>query len=108
MPYPDEPISIIEDLDPEPPPRSGGRQGWEIALGLLVLVAVLAFAGWQWLHENRQRDDYASGVEAISNHDWEEAQTYFASASGYRDADKQAQQATQNIAQRDSQYNTAL
>jgi hypothetical protein len=108
MPFSDEPISVIEDLDPEPPPRSGGRQGWEIVLGLLVLVAVLAFAGWQWLHENHQRNDYASGVQAISNHDWEAAQTYFASASGYRDADQQAQAAAGTIAQRDDQYNTAL
>src|SRR5205823_10760104 len=61
-------------------PISGGRQGWEVAFGLLIVVAVLVFAGWQWLHENRQRDDYASGVQAISNHNWEEAQTYFASA----------------------------
>src|SRR3954454_7629307 len=108
MPYSDEPISIIENLDPEPSTKGGGRQWWEITLGLALLVAVLAFAGWQWLWQDAQQSSYAGGIAAAARHDWEAAQAQFSFASGYHDADKRAQQAADMISQRDSQYHIAL
>lgn len=108
MPNPDEPISIVEDLDPDPPARDGGRQWWEIGLGLALLVGVLAFAAWQWFRQDAQQSSYSAGVVAARKDDWEAAQTLFANASGYHDADKQAQQAADMIAQRDNQYYVAL
>jgi hypothetical protein len=108
MPYPDEPVSIVEDLDPEPPPISGRRQWWELALGLALLVGVLVFAGLQGIRQNAQQNSYAAGVAAAGKHNWEAAQTLFASASGYHDADRQAQDAAAKIAQRDNQYRLAL
>src|SRR5436190_947667 len=120
MPYQDEPISIIEDLDPEPPPHSalltrvaGARhsafgQWWEIVLGLALLVGVLAFAGWQWLQQLSLQNNYAAGYAAIARHDWDSARSFFASIPGYHDADMQAQQAVEMIGQRDNQYQVAL
>jgi hypothetical protein len=108
MPYTDEPISIIEDLDPEPQSSRGGRQFWEVVLGLLILAGVLAFAGWQWYRQEVIQANYASAVQAAIDHRWEDAHSLFAAASGYHDADSQAQAAAAKIGIRDNQYQVAL
>src|SRR5262245_32937350 len=115
MPYTDEPISIIEDLDPEPPPRSASGipraalgQWWEVVLGLALLLGVLAFAGWQWLQQLTLQNSYAAGYDAVARHDWDAARSYFASIPGYHDADRQARLAADMIAERDNQYQIAL
>src|SRR3954469_21575871 len=102
---PNEPISVIEDLDPEPPPSRRAR-ALEFIVGMALLLGVLGFVGWQWYHQNRQQSDYGSGIDAEKRHDWEAAQSYFAAASGYMDADRQAHAVATTIAQRDNYYNT--
>ncbi len=108
MAYSDGPISTIEDLDPEPPSPGGGRRAWEVALGLLVLLGVLGFAGWQWLGQVRQQSDYQAGSESAASQDWDSALSHYSSASGYLDADSRAKEAATAIAQRDTLYKTAL
>jgi hypothetical protein len=108
MPYTDEPISIIEDLDPEPQSSRGGRQFWEVVLGLLMLAGVLAFAGWQWFQQEVIQANYSAAQQAASAHRWEDARSLFASTSGYHDSDTQAQAAAAKIAARDNQYQVAL
>jgi hypothetical protein len=108
MPNSDEPTSVVEDLDPEPPARHGGRQAWEPVLGVVLIALVLGFAGWQWLRQSQQQSSYAAGIEAAQRFDWEAAQAYFRSASGYSDADKQVQEIDGKIALRDDQYDTAI
>lgn len=103
----DEPISIVEDLDPEPPPKRASRT-WEVIAGLLLLVAVLGFASWEWVHQTRLQNEYGAGTDAIARQDWELAEADFQAASGYLDADKQAQQAVDNIATRNEQYEAAV
>jgi len=107
MHYSDEPISTIEDLDPEPPPKRSARL-WEVILGLLLLVSVLGFAGWEWVHQTRLQSEYGAGTDAIARQDWESAEAHFQAASGYIDADKQAQQAIDNITTRNEQYDAAI
>jgi hypothetical protein len=107
MHYSDEPISIVEDLDPEAPPKRSARL-WEVILGLLLLTAVLGFAGWEWVHQTHLQNEYGAGTDAIARQDWESAETHFQAASGYLDADKQAQQAVDNIATRNEQYDAAV
>lgn len=107
MPYPGEHISIVEDMDPVPS-RRGSWQGWEVALGISLLVGVLAFASWQGFRQDQQESNYAAGKEAVASRDWDGAHARFAAASGYRDADKQAQAVAATIAERDEQYNIAV
>jgi hypothetical protein len=108
MAHSDEPISVIEDLDPEPPPGRGGRQVWELVLGLLLLAGVLGYVGWQWARQNAQQHNYDAGSDAAIRHDWDQAHTLFTAASGYLDADQQANAAATTIAKRDGQYKAAL
>jgi len=103
----EELFSTVEDLDPEPPPKRSWRF-WDVGLGLLLLVTVLGVAGWEWYHQNQQQSDYEAGTTAMARRDWDAAQSHFAAASGYRDADKQAQVVATQVAQRNAQYNVAL
>ncbi len=108
MAHSDEPISVIEDLDPEPSPRRGGRQVWEVVLGVLLLAGVLGYVGWQWARQEAQQRTYDAGSDAATRRDWDQAHTLFAAASGYLDADTQAKAAATTIAKRDDLYKTAL
>src|SRR5436305_15088193 len=100
MPPYDEPISIVEDLDPEPTPKRS-IYTWEVVLGMLLLVGVLTFAGWQWARQSNLQSEYGAAMDAVSHQDWLSAERHFAAASGYLDSDKQAQQAAEKIATRD-------
>ena len=72
---PDEPISIVEDLDPEPPSKPGSSQRIELLVGVIFLSCVLAFVALQWWHQQAQISDYASGQAAMASNDWDSALT---------------------------------
>ncbi len=69
---------------------------------------MLGFASWEWVHQTRLQNEYGAGTDAIARQDWELAEADFQAASGYLDADKQAQQAVDNIATRNEQYEAAV
>ncbi len=105
-----EPISVIEELDPEPVHRNKFRQKSDLLLGMLVLIAVLGWAGWQWWQARQVeavRQEYRWGVEAAEKHSWDEARLHFAAAAGYSDADSRADAAAQTIVKRDRHYTAA-
>ena len=86
MPGSHEPVSVVEDLDPEPEQSPSRFQLRELVLGLLLLVGVLGFAGWQWWSQESRQSSYARAVTALSRNDLDQARALFAGASGYRDA----------------------
>ena len=102
-----EPISIVEDLDPEPPSRPGFSQRLELILGVALLTCVLGFVAYQWWHQQAQVSDYASGQSAINSSDWDAALTYFTRAGDYRDAAQQATHAREQVTERDRLYTAA-
>ncbi|HST06396.1 MAG TPA: hypothetical protein VLQ48_16915, partial [Chloroflexia bacterium] len=77
MYQPTEPISVVEDLDPEPPGKPGLSQRLELLVGVFVLVVVLSFVGWQWWHQQVQVSSYAAGQTALANVDWDAALSDF-------------------------------
>jgi hypothetical protein len=103
----DGPVSVVEDLDPEPEQPPGRFLLRDLVLGLLLLVGVLAFAGWQWWSQESRQSNYTNAVAALTNNDLDQARALFAGASGYRDADTRLADLDQRIAQRDSLYTTA-
>ncbi len=104
----DDQISVIEDLTPEPMPRSGSTRGRDLVLGLFLIVVVTGFAGWQWWHQQDQSNNYEAGQQAIGRNDWQAARDYFTAASGYRDADALAARASEQIEQMDDLYGRSL
>ncbi|MGA7731071.1 MAG: hypothetical protein WCD37_07340 [Chloroflexia bacterium] len=107
LPYSNEQISVIEDLDPE----QGGREpGWrlDLLLGVALLLAVVLFAGWQWWRQDYQSNQYRAGQEAAGRNDWESAIQYFGAASGYNDAEARANGAREKIEARDRLYKSAI
>ena len=106
MTDPREPISIIEDLDPE---HDGRGEGWrlDLLLGVALLLAVVLFAGWQWWRQDYQSSQYRAGQEAAGRNDWEAARRYFTEASDYTDADALAKNASEKITERDRLYTAA-
>lgn len=112
MPYSDEPIfdepiSIVEDLEPEPPSKKGLGRAWEVVLGVLLLLGVVMFAGWQWFHEQSQQNSYAQAQQALANRDLEGARSFFSQASGYKDSDGQAKELGERIKARDLLYTSS-
>ena len=66
-----EPISVVEDLDPEPPSKAGLTQRLEVLVGIFLLVAVLTYVGWQWWHAQAQTNAYNAGESALTAEDWD-------------------------------------
>ena len=97
----------MEDLDPEPSGRARSVRAREVALGVLLLLGVLGWAGWQWWHGETQRNSYERGRQAVIAQQWDEARSYFGSASGYKDATTRAEDAEKKIEERDKQYEIA-
>ncbi|MEO8286847.1 MAG: hypothetical protein ABI670_10475 [Chloroflexota bacterium] len=109
MSYSEEPISVVEDLDPEPQDKRGGaRPLLELVLGLLLLFGVIGFAGWQWIKQETQQSSYAQATDALIRQDWDSAYALFVQASGYRDADRQAENVQTRIDDRNRQYKLAV
>ncbi|MEP6774031.1 MAG: hypothetical protein ABJA50_00425 [Chloroflexota bacterium] len=104
---PDEPISIVEDLDPEPPSKPGSSQRLELLVGVVLLACVLAFVAFQWWHQQVQVSDYASGQTAMSVNNWDDALYHFTQAGDYRDAAQQALHAREQVNERNYLYGAA-
>jgi hypothetical protein len=100
----DNRTSWVEDLDPEPTRREGLGQWRELILGLVLLVAVVGWAGWQWWAQARNESEYSLGEQAMQTNNLEEAETHFASIAGYRDAGSRAEEIGRTIAERDADY----
>ncbi|MEP6774032.1 MAG: hypothetical protein ABJA50_00430 [Chloroflexota bacterium] len=107
MSDPTEPISIVEDLDPEPPSQPGFSQRLELILGVALLACVLGFVAYQWWHQQAQISDYSSGQSAINSSDWDAALTYFTRVGDYRDAGQQATHAREQVTERNRLYASA-
>jgi hypothetical protein len=107
-PYDREPISVVEDLDPEPRGSEKRRRLGELALGLVLLLGVLGWGGWQWWRDTTMQSAYRAGSEAAERRDWDAARDAFRQASGYRDADSRAADAARLVAGRDSRYDAAV
>lgn len=103
-----DPNSVIEDLTPDPLPRPGLTRWRDLSLGLLLIVLVVGFAGWQWWHGEDQARNYAAGQTASASHDWQAALDRFTAASGYRDADAQAAAASEKLQQLGTLYEEGM
>lgn len=101
-----EPISIIEDLDPDPVRGPGLRL--DLLLGVSLLLIVVVFAMWQWWHQDYQSSQYHAGQEAMGRSDLDSALHYFTEASGYNDADVLAQYLRKEVTDRDRLYQSAI
>ncbi len=100
-------VSTIEDLDPEPSTEGRFLHLREFFLGSLLLAAVLGWAGWQWWQQTSMQNNYRLGDQAATAKRWDDAETYFVAAGGYRDAPSRATSAARLITERDSDYNLA-
>ncbi|MDQ3706283.1 MAG: hypothetical protein M3437_13930 [Chloroflexota bacterium] len=107
QPAHDYELSVMEDLDPEPSGRATSVRAREVVLGVLLLVGVLGWAGWQWWHGESLRNSYERGRQAVIAQQWDEARSYFASANGYKDATARAGDAEKKIEERNKQYEIA-
>jgi hypothetical protein len=101
-------ISVMEELDPEPQPKSGSFYAREFVLGVLLVLAVLGFAGWQWWQTEYRQSNYALGEQAARRFDWDEASARFSAADGYRDAGTRARAATERVRERDEHYSLGM
>jgi hypothetical protein len=100
--------SSVEDLDPEPASAAHLSRTREFLLGLMLLLGVLAWSGWQWRQQETLQGNYRLALQAVAGQDWNAAREYFTAASGYRDADIRGAEAAKVIAERDTQYASAV
>jgi hypothetical protein len=100
--------SSVEELDPEP--ARAGIAAWkrELAIGLVLLLGVLAWGGWEWWHQQSLQVDYRLAQEAAARQDWDAALSHYASADGYRDADARRADAARQVSEREKQYAAAV
>jgi hypothetical protein len=107
-PSPDTSVSITEDLDPEPAVRTERAYVREAVLGLVLLLAVIGWAGWQWWGQESLQNNYRLAQRAEAGRDWDEAHARYAAAAGYKDSAARAAQAARIISERDGFYRDAL
>lgn len=103
----DEPISIIEELDPEPEPTGRWFHLREVMLGLLLLAGVLAWSGWEWWQQDYNQANYLVAQQAADDQDWDRALYYFNMVKGFKDADSRAEDMDKLVTERDKQYEIA-
>ncbi len=106
-----EPVSVVEDLDPEPEQmgqgwwRSSGKR--ELVLGLLLLFGVLGWVSYSWLNDDSNSNHYDQAERAVFDRRWDDAFSNYAAVKGYKDADARAAAVAKQIKTRDSQYEVA-
>lgn len=103
----DEPISIVEELDPEPEPTGRWLHLREVMLGFLLLAGVLAWSGWEWWQQDYNQSNYLVAQQAADNQDWDRALQYFGIVKGFKDADIRASDMNKLVTERDTQYEIA-
>jgi hypothetical protein len=106
--YDDPDYSSIEDLDPEPQSYKGRTGKREFMLGILLLLAVLGWGGWNWWQQESKQNSYHAAQQAVLARDWDSAREHFAAASGYKDSNSQVAQIDKLITDRDKWYKLAL
>ena len=97
----------MEDLDPEPAAGAGSVRAREVVVGVLLLLGVLAWAGWRWWYDESVRHTYELGRQAVIERRWEDAKAHFGVAGDYKDAPTRAAEAEKQIEARDRQYELA-
>ena len=85
------------------PARSGPARR-EMALGALLVLAVLLFALGDWWQREARERTYQAGVQAAARHEWEAAAAVFSSLGAYQDAARRHAEATANLQRRDTSY----
>src|SRR5688500_12539669 len=103
----DEPISIVEELDPEPEPSGGWMHLRELILGFLLLVGVLGWSGWEWWQQDQNQASYLIAQQAADEQDWDRALQYFERVKGFKDADVRASEMNKLVTERNRQYEIA-
>src|SRR5947207_14736039 len=93
----------FEELDPEPT-RARGRRRWEAGLAAMLLIVILGFAGWNWLHGTIATATYRQAVAAVDTHHWAAAQAAFVAAGAYQDAPARAAAAAKQVQYLDQTY----
>ncbi len=98
-------IPTVEELDGEPrgdaPEFQQRTRTLEMVLGMLLLLGVLGYAGWQWWSTENSRSHYDQGRQAAQANHWDQARSQFAQAGGYKDSAALAEQAKAKIQERD-------
>jgi hypothetical protein len=106
MPEPAGParFALIEDLDaPAPgPAHRESRREWLI--GMLLVVAICGFGGWQWWEQQTRLTAYQAGGRAAAARDWDAARAAYSAAGSYANAPALAADAAHQVAERDRLY----
>ncbi|MEO5952315.1 MAG: hypothetical protein ABIQ44_07610 [Chloroflexia bacterium] len=100
-----EGISEIEDLDPDAARGRGLR--FDLLLGIPLVVCVVLFVCWQWLHGNYRSEQNYLAQEAEGRGDLDAAVLYYSEAAGYGDAEAQIKRLSENVKERDRLYKSA-
>jgi len=101
-------ISTMVEIDPDPPSEGHSPHRRDFALGLLLILAVLSWAGWQWWHQQEIESHYRVAQQAAARQDWDAAYEHYTAASEYKDAHSRASEVANLIRGRDSRYQAAL
>lgn len=101
-------LSSVEELDRGPEPKSGLTYAREFAVGGLLLLAVLGWAGWETWRQQAIEANYRAAQAASERRDWDQAHESFLAAGEYRDARARATETAELIEQRDKYYEEAL
>lgn len=79
----------------------------EWLVGVLLLVGVAGWSGWDWWQQQTGLSNYRSGDHYVGIRDWDAARAAFLAAGDFKDARARAAGAAQKISDRDSAYAAA-
>ncbi len=80
--------------------RAGKTQSWrgfDVLVGLLLLVGVALWAGWNWWQQQEATSNYQAGERYAAAHDWEAARASFLAAGDFPQAVARAIDASKQI-----------